>query len=891
MSLEFEEFGIDESVVNPLKRSPKTTESPEQLSLLLPEGVGGNMSGKPNPNCRDCDLWKTAGGRVCISGVGPKDAKVFVVGEAPGEAEARTGKPFQGKSGQLLRAELRKVGINDDEVFITNVVRCRPPDNKTPTTKQQKACKKYLEYEIATLQPKYVLTLGNPATKAIFGKAKITEVHGNVLSKDGLIGVPAFHPAYCLRDPSKTPVFAKDLKRFADTVAGKKRKMSIDWKVISGNHDLNQFLEELEASQWFSYDVESTGLNPHDPEGFLTCMSFTVDSTMRSWVLPLHGPRGEFACEVPFPTHAEQKTVMGLIHRIARKKKGVGQFAKFDRMWIWRKYGVLFPLDFDTGMASHTLDENANHDLKSNASFYFDAPSYDLTTREKQGFVSADKLYRYVAKDSFYTLGLKDVFKPRIDKDPELKLLFYRLVMRVVRAFFYIEKNGLYIHQERYAAAEKATGIELEEMMTKLKDLVAKSDKKLGKRRAKPINFNSPAQVAELLFEDLGLDPVEKTDGGAWSTGEATLVALKDKHPIANLLVRYRELEKFRGTYLEGWKEFMVGPLMFMSYKLHGTVTGRYSSRIHQTPRDGTIRNVVTAPPGWTFVQGDFSQAELRVAAIVSRDPVLIRMFREGIDVHWCTLLETIRSGGSGEYVQPAIDTAYKLMLERNKSAKRPSLPVAIEWLLKAGHEKCIEIWKGWKEGRKKAKGINFGFIYGMRENKFIEYAKLKYGFEPTLEEAENLRDAYFNLYRGLKPWHDRQKKLVKVDGYVKSFSGRKRRLPGIWSKERSMIAECERQAINSPIQGFIGDLKAMALVELVEELDQLKARVVGEVHDSILFWVRDDVLNQQLRIIKRIMNEPALFQDFGFKPPVPITCDLEVGDWGMGKNWKGEAA
>lgn len=829
-----------------------------------------------NPGCRDCELYKSST-NVCVWGIGPKNAKIMIVGEAPGEAEARTGKPFQGKSGQLLREELRKVGINDDEVYITNVVKCRPPDNATPKGKHVKACRKYLDYELATVKPKYVLTLGNPATKAIFGKAKITEVHGTVLSKDGIIGMPAFHPAYCLRDPSKTPMFAKDLKRFVDTTKGIKRKTSIDWKVINNNHDFNEFIEELTASKWFSFDIETTGLFPHSDEGHLTCMSFCLDSTYRSWVLPLFGPQGEFTCAVPYPTPNEQRMVLKLIESVAQGKFGVGHNAKFDNIWLYRKYGVKFRLIFDTIIASHTLDENVGHDLKSLASFYFDAPAYDLNTKEKQGFVEAKKLYRYSAKDAYYTLKLKDIFHSMIEKDPTIKRLFYRLAMRSQRAFQAIELNGLHINRERYEKAETDTIAELKVTL-----------KKLNKMAGKEINWNSPQQVAELLFGDFGLDPVVITAGGAFSTGEETLIELKGKHPIADLLVRYRELEKFRGTYLEGWKEYMVGDMLYMSYKVTGTVTGRFSSRIHQTPRDGTIRNVVDAPEGWTFAQGDFSQAELRVAAIVSRDPELMKCFKEDIDVHWRTLFHVLLSGGAGEYVAPAIDTAYKLMLERNPTAKRPGLPVAVEWLLKAGHEKCIELWKGWKEARKKAKGINFGFVYGMREKKFIEYAKTKYGFEPTMEEAERIRDAYFSLYRGLKPWHDRQKKLVKVDGYVTSFSGRRRRLPGIWSKDKSMVAECERQAINSPIQGFIGDLKAMAMVELVDKLDPNKARVVGEVHDSILFWIRTDSLDEQLPKIKAIMNRPELFDEFHINPPVPITCDIEVGDWGKGKTWKG---
>jgi DNA polymerase-1 len=368
---------------------------------------------------------------------------------------------------------------------------------------------------------------------------------------------------------------------------------------------------------------------------------------------------------------------------------------------------------------------------------------------------------------------------------------------------------------------------------------------------------------------------------------------LKDKHPVATQLVKYRELDKFLGTYLDGWKSLMHEELVFFSYKLHGTVTGRYSSRLHQTPRDGRIRNVVSAPEGWTFVQGDFSQAELRVAAILSGDLELIHCFKHGIDVHWRTLLYVVQAGGAGEYVKPAIETAHKMLLKRNPKTKRPNFNQSIEILLKEGHEKAIEVWEGWKEARKKAKGINFGFVYGMKERKFIEYAKLKYGFEPTEEEASQIRRAYFQLYRGLDPWHQKMRRFVRLDGQVRSLSGRLRRLPGVTSADRGKRAECERQAINSPVQGFIGDFKAMALVELEEKLDWDRARVVGEVHDSILFWVRTEHLEEELPKIAQIMQNPSLLKEFNIKLPVPIDVELEYGPWGQkgNKKWIPQAA
>ena len=130
-----------------------------------------------NPNCRRCELWKGAK-HVCVWGDGPKDAVVVAIGEAPGKAEARTGRPFMGRSGQMLRTELKQ-GL--PEVYITNIVKCRPPDNRDPTPDEIKACRPYLEEELATIKPEYVLTLGKPATKEVLGEAKITQVQGQVL--------------------------------------------------------------------------------------------------------------------------------------------------------------------------------------------------------------------------------------------------------------------------------------------------------------------------------------------------------------------------------------------------------------------------------------------------------------------------------------------------------------------------------------------------------------------------------------------------------------------------------------------------------------------------------------------------------------------------------------
>ena len=823
-----------------------------------------------NPNCRDCGLWESSE-NVCIPGDGSVKADIVIIGEAPGAHEARTGKPFMGQSGEILRNELAKVGLKN--VYITNVNKCRPPENRTPTPAEMKACRKYLDEELSTIKPRFVVTLGATASKAMKSGAKITEVHGKLIEGEHFTIAPMFHPAYALRDPSKLPAFQQDMARLARAYRGEERTATVNWAIVTRGN-FRKFIKEFIEAPEFSFDIETSGLFPYDGKGKVRCIAFGLPN--RSWLLPLQG--------VDLPIHRDmkndfrgryqaQKRILKLLADLAIGKTICGQNAKFDNHWLFMYYGVRFRLNFDVMLAHHVLDENTEHGLKELVRSHLDEPDYDLTSKEKKGQSQESKLFEYCAKDAAYTLRLKRIFDAQFKKDRILRRLFYKLVMPAARAIEDIEMVGLTIDMPGMAKVESETRAAHAEALAELNRMVGKV-----------INWNSPPQIAKLLFTDLGLTPTVLTAKGAPSTGEEALLDIRDQHPVAEQLVRYRELEKFLSTYIEGWKEYMVGDRLFMSYKIHGTVTGRYSSRLHQVPRDGRIRNLVTAPPGWKFLQADISQAEMRTAAILSGDLELIKCFREGIDAHWRTLLHTIGSGGVGEYVEPVKETALKLSKHLGTGV---SLSEALEVMLEAGHEAAIAVDKRWKEGRKKAKAINFGFLFGMYEKKFIETCKLKYGFEPTFEEAKRFRAAYFALYRGLTPWHDKQKKLVHLNGYVRNLAGRLRRLPGIYSSDKMLRMECERQAINSPVQGFIGDYKAMCLVEIHETIPHDKFKLVGEHHDALLGIVREDAIDEVCPRIQRIMCGPKLLEDFKIELTVPMEAEIELGPWGGGTAWK----
>lgn len=829
-----------------------------------------------DPACKLCPLHKGAANR-CVWGEGPSDAEVMVIGEAPGRTEDERNRPFIGQSGQLIRSELAKAGITD--YYITNVVKCRPPDNRTPTSEEIKTCLQYLNQEVSSVGPKYIIALGAPAAKAVLRKSKITQDHGKLVPKGNAIGMPVYHPAYVLRNMGRfLPAMRNDLKRLRRAMDGElEEDVDVKWKVVTAK-TLKWFLKEFKEAEDFSFDVETSSLNWFDPEQTIRCLG--VGLPKRSWVIPLDMPTSPYEGAL-----WKAKPLIKLLAQLARGKTATGQNAKFDNHWLNVKFGVQFYLDFDVMLAHHLIDENQAHDLEYLARIELDAPEYDIPTAEKKGGKlhtedGRQRFFEYNCKDTWYTLRLYWKFRKHLKDERNLWRLFYRLVMPAARALQEIEEVGLTLDLEKYAQVEKDVKRQLAEQLEKLQQRA----EEYGGR----INWNAPGQVAKLLYDRIGIECKVFTDKGNPSTGEEALLEIKGSHEVADELIKYRELERFVSTYLDGWKEFTVDGQLYLSYKLHGTVTGRYSSRLHSVPRDGTIRNLVIAPPGWKFAQADLSQAELRIAAELSGDLELANCFRPGgVDVHWRTMLHTVGTGASGEYHKLAIETAKKFLKNTGLHLK---LSESLEVLLKFGHEAAIALDKAWKEARKRGKSINFGFVYGMYEKKFIETCKLKYGYEPTFEEASAFRQAYFELYPGIIRWHERQKKLVRLDGYVTNMFGRVRRLPEIFSSDKGKRMEAERQSINSPVQGVIGDWKAAAMVEIHETIDRDKLKIVGEHHDALLMIVRDGCEDEVLPKVRKIMRKPALLETFKVKMRVPMESEIEVGPWGAGVKYE-EAA
>ena len=572
----------------------------------------------------------------------------------------------------------------------------------------------------------------------------------------------------------------------------------------------------------------------------------------------------------PFAHGDAFKALMQLLFFIAKRdrKRSYAQNGKFDNKWVRCQFGGSFHLSFDIMLAHHLIDENVAHDLTAMCRTYLDEPEYDISLAEKQGKSEKPvRNYKYCAQDATYTFRLGHLFEEMLRDQPDLHRLFWKLTMPGARAMEDVEMEGLTIDH----AARKEVGLQL------LSDKIT-FEYDLNEMAGYELNWDSYQQVGKLLYDELGYPCRVLTDKKKKSTSEQALLHLKDK-PVVKQLLKYREAAKLFNTYVKGWEQYRIGDKYHFDYKLHGTVTGRYSSPLHPIPRDGKIRNLMTAPPGWTLVALDLATAEMRIAAHLSKDPEMLRVFQHNEDIHWRTMIETLAVGTQGEFAGLVRSTAEKVAILNGT----PTYSDALQVMAAAGPKACIAAEPKWYEGRTHSKGINFGYLYGMYPPKFIEHAEKEYGWTPSMTEAKSSRHAYFALYSRLEGWHTKTKKLARLNGHVRALTGRLRRLPGIKAKDRMIRSEAERQAINSGVQGFIGDYKAMLLIQVHQTFPRNKVRLVGEHHDSVLTIVRNDAIDECVPSMLKMAERPALMDTFKITLNVPMEGEAELGRWGRG--------
>lgn len=346
-------------------------------------------------------------------------------------------------------------------------------------------------------------------------------------------------------------------------------------------------------------------------------------------------------------------------------------------------------------------------------------------------------------------------------------------------------------------------------------------------------NINSPAQLAEILFEKLHLPAAElaRTKTGV-STAASELQKIASLNPIVPLILEYRQIEKLRNTYVS-----VLPNLADENQRVHTTYsqdtsTGRLASSNPnlqnipiRTERGAEIRKVFIAPQGFKLLSADYSQIELRIAASIAEDERMIETFEADEDIHLRTAAE---------------------ILGKN-------------------------IDKVTKQERRAAKAVNFGIIYG------ISAHGLSQGTGLSWEEAKDYIDKYFDLHQGIKKYVQETIAKTRRLGFTETLIGRRRKLPEINSQITNVRLAAERMAINAPIQGTAADIIKMAMVEINKKLPQESSRskMLLQVHDELVFEVPTKEVKKVAKLVKSLMENI-------YKLEVPLEVNLEAGkSWG----------
>ncbi|MBY0309730.1 hypothetical protein K2Q16_01105 [Patescibacteria group bacterium] len=361
-------------------------------------------------------------------------------------------------------------------------------------------------------------------------------------------------------------------------------------------------------------------------------------------------------------------------------------------------------------------------------------------------------------------------------------------------------------------------------------------------------NLNSPKQLGDILFDTLGLKPKnqKKTAGGQRSTKESELEKLAGEHPIIEKILRYRELQKLVSTYVDSLPGYVASDgRLHTTFIQTGAATGRMATQNPglqnipiRTIESKAIRKAFVAAPGYKIVSIDYSQIELRIASILAHDPSLIDIFRRGEDVHTGVAVRVFK----------------------------------------------VDATEVTSEMRRKAKVINFGILYGMGVNAL----RGNLGEGTSREEAQEFLNAYFHTFTRLAEYLEETKEFARKHGYTETLFGRRRQFPGITSSAPFLRAAAERMAINAPVQGTAADVMRVAMNEVYDYLEKGQktgvVRMLLQVHDELLFEVKEELLDAELpklaAVMENIMRDKETYG-------VPLKVDVAVGpNWSELEDW-----
>ena len=596
------------------------------------------------------------------------------------------------------------------------------------------------------------------------------------------------------------------------------------YHTILDEADFALWLQRLAEAELFAFDTETDALDYMQAR--IVGVSFAVTAGEAAYLPLAHDYLGA-------PAQLDRDATLARLKPLLEdaSKRKVGQNLKFDRN-VLRNHGIeLRGIAFDTMLESYVLDSTATrHNMDDLAAKYLGVKTVTFEEIAGKGVkqltfnqIELEKAAPYAAEDADITLRLHQTLWPQVAAVPTLQSVLESIELPLVPILADMERCGALISVPKLAEQSQQIEVRLRELELQAHEMAGQA-----------FNLASPKQLAEILFEKLGLPVLKKTPKGAPSTAEEVLAELAETYELPRLLLEHRTLAKLKSTYTDKLP-LMVNAAtgrVHTSYHQAVTATGRLSStdpNLQNIPirsEEGRrIRQAFIAAPGYKLVAADYSQIELRIMAHLSEDPGLLRAFAAGQDIHRATAAEIMG-------ISPDDVTT---------------------------------------EQRRNAKAINFGLIYGMSA----------FGLAKQLgiprSEAQHYMDRYFARYPGVQRYMERTRVQAEEQGYVETLFGRRLYLPDIRARNQGLRKAAERAAINAPMQGTAADIIKRAMILLAQWLPGCEAnsiRMLMQVHDELVFEVQEDKVDVYLPEIRRLMSDAA-----------ELAVPLEVGI-GVGDNW-----
>jgi DNA polymerase-1 len=773
-----------------------------------------------------CSACPYSGGAI-----GPRgnlSAKVVIVGEAPGADELRTGLPFVGQAGKLLSKALARAELDEDAIFVTNAMSCRPPVGTPPLREAIDACRGRLLSEVRSAPRELLILLGNSALRSITGNhnLKITNERGKVIDTEFGSALPTFHPAYILRNPGEFPRLLADFK-YAGTLATGVQKKSpgeTRWDLVTPEN-IRRVVDFLIKQPLLACDIETSGYNPRKDR----ILCFGVGWTKNRVAI--------------FPEELLTGSLSGVVHQLleAPGPRWIWHNGKFDTSWFRVGYRINARVDEDTMLMHYCLNEQrGTHDLEQLGSDYLGAPNWKsqmmaevikaghLKKRSDSYALIPDKiLWDYNAKDVDVTLQLFGAVTDELGQSRNAGLvpLYHQVLLPASRFLQQVEAAGVYVDLKTVNALEKSLYQDMRESLAEINSLIApiwdpqRYQLHTGAMKP-PIEFNpgSPKQVLYILRE-IGIRVPNTLD--------ATLRPLAGRHQFVRALLKYKKVNKLLSTYVEGVRDHIQPDgRVHCTYLIHGTTTGRLSSRnpnMQNVPREGRIRNMFQAAPGNTLLEFDYSQVELRVLAYFSGDKFLRTVYQEGRDLHDEVALALFGPGFT-------------------------------------------------QEQRVRAKFVNFGIAYGRGAKSISDEFKI-----PIDESAEMIR-GWFRRAPEAAAYIKHCREAPVLGKTLSTPFGRRRRF-GLVTKEN--LNTLQNEAVNFPIQSTASDLTLISALSSIAYLRQTwDAHITNLIHDSILVEVSEEAdLEELSKYVISVMQEVPRFE---LNTELPFTVTVHTGKrWG----------